>query len=514
MSKEQYKAQAFRLAEHLATTYGWKLTHHKALNALAAAVGARNWNTLHASRPPVTDEHLDWGPQALARWAAGPPSGPLHTHRVVSRCAHYSADVRTAQRIERVSCGRLPGGLLARYLDGRVSLTEVHREEGSSFAVVSLSGAGKSHLMAELMVDTLRRGGAVHSLDAGNSHRKLCAMLNGHQATLNLSQPQGLSPFRHYAGADFNTDLREPLTELLLELFASHMEGRKDLLDHCHTEIGAALQLVWREHLQRSTFAAVLRVLKDSPCVELSGAASAVQANWATLGPWLDDCSPDVQTAFNHSFAVFDTSDLFGNPSIYNAVTMLLALHSFRALQSRAPAAPRLLVIEDADWTLRSMTRPAFWSQLQAQLDQAGCGLGVTALDLTRGLSRLVSAPLVERSLTVFVGRQRPDTMQQVAQVEPWNGVRELADGVRALRIEGGVPQFAVLQYLLPPKIIRLEMDSFTNLMISMRASDMGAKNALLPLPEAERAQKLLAMTKVLPGEASQRENRTALSAL
>lgn len=494
MSQTQYKAQASRLAEHLATTYGWKLTHHKALNALAVMAGARNWNTLHASRPPGTDEHLDWGSQALARWADGPPSGPLLTQMVASRCALYSADARTTHWVARVSCGRLPGGLLARDLEGRVSLTEVHREEGSSFAVVGLSGAGKSHLMAELIADTLRRGGAVHSLDEGNSHRKLCAMLNGHQATLTLSQPQGLNPFRYYAGADFNTDLREPLTELLLELFSRHTEGRKDLWDHWHPEIGAALQLVWREHLQSSTFAAVLRVLACSPCVELSGAASAVQANWATLGPWLDDCSPDGHAALNHSFVAFDTGDLFEKPSIYNAVTMLLALHSFRALQSRAPSAPRLLVIEDADWTLRSMTRPAFWSQLQAQLDQAGCGLGVTALDLTRGLSRLVSAPLVERSLTVFVGRQRPDTMQQVAQVEPWKGVRELADGVRALRIEGGVPQFAVLQYLLPPKIIRLKMDSFTNLMISMRASDMGAKNALLPLPEAERAQKLLAM--------------------
>lgn len=48
MSAEQFKNQAARLSEHLATVYGFKLKRAGALEAVAASLGFADWNTLAA----------------------------------------------------------------------------------------------------------------------------------------------------------------------------------------------------------------------------------------------------------------------------------------------------------------------------------------------------------------------------------------------------------------------------------------------------------------------------------
>lgn len=52
MSTDLYKAEAQRLANHLADVHGVKLHHSSALNAVAALHGARNWNSLIAQAKP------------------------------------------------------------------------------------------------------------------------------------------------------------------------------------------------------------------------------------------------------------------------------------------------------------------------------------------------------------------------------------------------------------------------------------------------------------------------------
>lgn len=49
MSTSIFKAQASRLAQHLADKHGIKLKHASVLEAIAALHGARDWNTLSAS---------------------------------------------------------------------------------------------------------------------------------------------------------------------------------------------------------------------------------------------------------------------------------------------------------------------------------------------------------------------------------------------------------------------------------------------------------------------------------
>lgn len=499
MSADKYKAQASRLAEHLAITYGWNLTHHKALNAIAAAVGARNWNTLQAAQLDEPPMHIDWGHQAVARWEGPPTTSPLLRQMVDSRRACYLDKAGTSSRIERVNCGRLSGGLLTRDDDDKVALTEIHREEGSSFVVVSLAGAGKSHVMSELVLDTVRRGGMVHSLDAGNSHRKLCAMLQGHQVTLEHSRAMGLNPFQHHAGAQLDDELREQLTEVLFELFATYAPtAAVQRIELCSAEVATAVEHVWREHLQKATLQAVLHCLEKSTQVSLRDAAAAVLAEWPALGPWVDGDSTELRTALNQTFVVIDTDSLLQAPGVYNAVTMLLALHSSRVLRGLDNSRPRLLVIEDAEWHLRHMTRQRFWSQLQRGLDQGQCGLGLTVWTL-REQPQSVVAMLVENALTLFVGRLRPEDVSSLMEHEPWNKAHGLIRALRDIytRSQGynRPPPFVVLQYKLSPKVVRLELDPYSRLLQSMRPLDMTAKNELLSLPELERARRMLALS-------------------
>jgi len=52
MSTDLFKAEATRLADHLAETHGIKLKHTSVLSAIAALHGARDWNTLIARQKP------------------------------------------------------------------------------------------------------------------------------------------------------------------------------------------------------------------------------------------------------------------------------------------------------------------------------------------------------------------------------------------------------------------------------------------------------------------------------
>jgi ABC-type uncharacterized transport system ATPase subunit len=52
MSTDLFKAEAKRLADHLADTHGIKLKHTSVLSAIAALHGARDWNTLIARQKP------------------------------------------------------------------------------------------------------------------------------------------------------------------------------------------------------------------------------------------------------------------------------------------------------------------------------------------------------------------------------------------------------------------------------------------------------------------------------
>ena len=52
MLRNELKADARRLAEHLRTKYGWKLKSSSALEAVAACYGAKDWNTLSAIAGP------------------------------------------------------------------------------------------------------------------------------------------------------------------------------------------------------------------------------------------------------------------------------------------------------------------------------------------------------------------------------------------------------------------------------------------------------------------------------
>lgn len=101
MDTAMFKAQAVRLAQHLAAKHGVTLKHAAALEAVAALHGARDWNTLAASSPALPTSGP--GVPAMAADTLEAPSDP-----------HITLVIGTTRHGKSLLAGpRTPGAVLA-----------------------------------------------------------------------------------------------------------------------------------------------------------------------------------------------------------------------------------------------------------------------------------------------------------------------------------------------------------------------------------------------------------------
>lgn len=156
MSVDLYKAEAKRLADHLATSHGIKLKHTSVLAAIASLHGARDWNTLIARQKPGLFERA-----AAALSSTGTP-GPS----VVVGMDDLLYDLPTGGLRLGLHHEAVVGAQTRKFdlADKYVEVTD--RNLLRHTLVVGPTGYGWSTLLEALAVQQVIRGGGLLVLDS------------------------------------------------------------------------------------------------------------------------------------------------------------------------------------------------------------------------------------------------------------------------------------------------------------------------------------------------------------
>jgi len=141
MSSDLFKAEAKRLADHLADTHGIKLKHTSILSAVAALHGARDWNTLIARQKPGLAQRL-----AAAVHGVAPPS----------------TVVALDELMYNLPSNGLRYGIAA---DSGVTVDVEDAELCRHTLVVGPNGQGMTVLTEQLLTQQILRGGGALVLD-------------------------------------------------------------------------------------------------------------------------------------------------------------------------------------------------------------------------------------------------------------------------------------------------------------------------------------------------------------
>jgi len=87
-------------------------------------------------------------------------------------------------------------GLLLTSRRGQLANIDIFESNTSyNFAIIATSGAGKSFLANEKIVDMRCRNGVVRVIDVGGSYREICELLGGQELRFDPTNPTSLNPF-------------------------------------------------------------------------------------------------------------------------------------------------------------------------------------------------------------------------------------------------------------------------------------------------------------------------------
>jgi type-IV secretion system protein TraC len=216
--------------------------------------------------------------------------------------------------------------------------------------VTGKTGAGKSFLVADLILQQRRRGAAVFVLDKGDSYRRLVELLGGQSVRLSAEAPLTINPLAGPGDADHQAFLLRLLAEM-----AAGGEARAVLSREEYGLLGEAIATLFAEREVRSelTLSDLARLL-EQPCFAEDGAGRRLRRRlfpFLATGPY--GRYFDGPNAFRPDAAltVVELGDVATKRDL-RAATVLVLMHAIRTFASTLPIGQRKLVVIDEAWSL------------------------------------------------------------------------------------------------------------------------------------------------------------------
>ena len=216
--------------------------------------------------------------------------------------------------------------------------------------VTGKTGAGKSFLVADLILQQRRRGAAVFVLDKGDSYRRLAELLGGQSVRLSAESPLTINPLAGPGDADHQAFLLRLLAEM-----AAGGEARAVLSREEYGLLGEAIATLFaeREAGAESTLSDLARLLEQPRFAE-DGTGRRLRRRlfpFLAAGPY--GRYFDGPNAFRPDAAltVVELGDIATKRDL-RAATVLVLMHAIRTFASTLPIGQRKLVVIDEAWSL------------------------------------------------------------------------------------------------------------------------------------------------------------------
>ena len=222
-------------------------------------------------------------------------------------------------------------------------------ETAPHMLVTGKTGAGKSFLVSDLILQQLRQGAAVFVLDKGDSYRRLAECLGGRYVRLSADTPICINPFAGPGDAEHQGFVLRVCAEM-----ATGGDPRWTLTREEYGGLGEAIAQLFRERGSGEPTLSHLAALLLAQAYAPDGFGRRLRRRLfpflaeGPYGPFVDG-----RNAFRPDAAltVVELGDLASKPDL-RAVVVLLLMHAIRLFASQLPIGQRKLIPIDEAWSL------------------------------------------------------------------------------------------------------------------------------------------------------------------
>lgn len=210
------------------------------------------------------------------------------------------------------------------------------------------SGAGKSFLTQQMIMDYLSKGAKIWVIDIGRSYQKLCAAVGGEFISFNPESRVCLNPFTEVEEIDEDLDV-------IKALLAKMASPQGKLEDYALGRLEEAIKAVWSARGNSMTITDVSDYLAHQEDTRLKDLSAMLYSftRHGTYGSWFDG---DANLDFNNNFVVLELEELASRKNLQQVVLLQLIAkiqHEMFLAKRGGQVKPRILVIDEA-WDLLS----------------------------------------------------------------------------------------------------------------------------------------------------------------
>ncbi len=275
------------------------------------------------------------------------------------------------------------------------------------------SGAGKSFLSQQIIMDYLSLGATIWVIDVGRSYEKLARAVGGEFIELSERSNVCLNPFTLVKDIDEDTEL---LRTTILNMAAP--SGHVD--DYIAARVEEAIKSVWGVFGNRTTVTNVYDYLNKQNDSRLRDLGSM-------LFPWTDNGSygiwfnGDCNLKFTNPLTVLELEELKGKKHLQKVVLLQLISRIQQEMYLKGGGNPKIVIIDEA-WDLLDDPGTAKFMEHGYRRFRK---YGGSAIIITQSLNDLYGSPngraIIDNSAHLFIMKQRPETIRSLANENKLN---------------------------------------------------------------------------------------------
>lgn len=315
------------------------------------------------------------------------------------------------------------GGLLLLSRRGQVATVNV-QDSGSSnynFAIIAATGAGKSFLAQEMLMDFLARDGYAFVIDAGRSYFELCEQLGGQNLVFKLDAPMDLNPFTYIHDEARLHEMMELLRELFRYMAFPQSSVSGQIPDWQDAALEHAIEAAWREKGAKAWTGDVATWLAKHEDRRAKDIADQLRPyTEGRLAAWFNGTGRPVD--LHGHFVVTELDDLQGQGAFRNVVLSMIMQRIADAMYLGDAGVPKLMLIDEAWDLLGSSQAGAFIERAYRTYRKYGGSAGVI-MQSFRDFGRSAAAEAAfANAAWLFMLRQKPESLSAAFREERLHG--------------------------------------------------------------------------------------------
>jgi conjugal transfer ATP-binding protein TraC len=335
--------------------------------------------------------------------------------------------------------------------------------------VTGKTGAGKSFLVADLILQQRRRGTAVFVLDQGDSYRRLAELLQGQSVRLSAETPITINPLAGPGDADHQAFLLRLLAEM-----AAGGEARAALTREEYGQLSEAIATLFtaRAPAAELTLSDLAHLLAQPRFAE-DGTGRRLRRRlfpFLAAGPYGRFFDGPNAFRADAALTVVELGDIAAKPDLRAAMVLVL-MHAIRTFASALPIGQRKLVVIDEAWSLLASEDSA---AALAEAARTYRKLNAAAVFISQRLEDFEGAhgkAVRDNCAVRWLLEQAPEAIGTVRTLLELSPAETAA--LRSVTSRKGAYSEALLVTGLGSGIVRLTVDPITYWMVTTDPSDL-----------------------------------------